>query len=164
MAYKSKEDRNENCRKWRALNPEKVKAAQKKIDDKRKDCPKRKASRRLQYKKRETSTSGRAYTLWRTSKYRAKKNGIKYDLDRDWFEQKLIIGRCEVSGVKFDMKQTEGRYHNPRSPSIDKINPKKGYVKSNCQVVLHAVNQAKGVMTMKEFKEMTKLIWEGLNQ
>ncbi len=109
-------------------------------------------------KKRYTTPKRRAYVLIRTAKQRAETQHLEFNLTNDWLLKILLIGECQVSGLSFDFKPSKGKSKNPYAPSIDRINPKKGYIKSNCQIVLHAVNQAKGEMSMKEYREITELI------
>ena len=82
------------------------------------------------------------------AKRRAKKLGIEYDLDIDWVHQKLLIGTCEASGLPFqyNYEYVEHGYGVQKSfsPSLDRINPAKGYTKDNVQVVVWCYNAAKG--------------------
>ncbi len=120
--------------------------------------------KKQQYDKRYAlTTRGRASNLIRSARNRAKRKGFKFNLNVDWVERKIVEGVCQITGVEFDLKPSKGTQHNYFAPSIDKIDPKKGYVMSNCQVVLWGVNSAKGEMNMKEFKKFIKLIWEGMN-
>lgn len=51
-------------------------------------------------------------------------------------------GRCQVSGIPFsDYKPPDSR-SSPYIPSIDRIDPKIGYVKGNCRIVCFCVNLA----------------------
>lgn len=50
--------------------------------------------------------------------------------------------RCEVSGIKFDMRKVPGMRIRPWAPSIDRIKPALPYTKGNCRVVCAAVNLA----------------------
>lgn len=111
-------------------------------------------------RKRYTTPKRRAEVLIRTAKQRADRQKIKFNLTNKWLEITLLKGTCQVSGLEFDLQASKGKSKNPFAPSVDKINPKKGYTKNNCQIVLHAINQAKGEMTMKEYIEITKLIAE----
>ncbi len=123
------------------------------------------SAQRISQNKIRRTPRGRAYTLFDSIKQRTKRSGVEFDLTTEWIENYILKGRCQVTGIKFDLKPSiDGKHSNPFAPSIDKINPKRGYVKKNCQVVLHAVNQAKGEMSMREYKKITERIWEGMNQ
>ena len=68
-------------------------------------------------------------------KSHCKRENIAYDLDVLWAAQQQPI--CAVTGVQLTL--TPG----PLFPNIDRIDPTKGYVKSNVRVVAHWFNQAK---------------------
>lgn len=89
-----------------------------------------------------------AYNLLSSCKHRAKKAAIDFDLDVEWIKSRLTA--CEVTGINFNyrnvkIKQSQGNYidRNPLTPSIDKIDPNKGYTKDNCRVVIWWYNLAK---------------------
>lgn len=106
-----------------------------------------------------------AYNLTNSTKYRAKKGGMSYDLDIDWIKERLTV--CEVTGVPFELrnvkiKQSKGNYidRSPRSPSVDKINPSLGYTKNNCRVVIWWYNLCKATWSDDE---VFKIIKEWIN-
>jgi len=72
-----------------------------------------------------------------------KKNNIPYDLDIEWYIEQLKEG-CALTKIPFviskldDIKK-KGVY-SPYQPSIDRIDPNEGYLKSNCRLILHALN------------------------
>lgn len=79
------------------------------------------------------------------AKYRAKKLNISFNLDSKylegiWEEQQ---GRCAVSGRDFDLSRPNIEASTrPNSPSLDRINPKEGYIKGNVRIVCYQVNTA----------------------
>lgn len=60
-------------------------------------------------------------------------------------------GVCPVTGIQFDLtdkhQRMSGRYRNPYSPSIDRINPKLGYTNENTRIVITQYNIMKGDLT-----------------
>jgi hypothetical protein len=70
----------------------------------------------------------------------ARKKSLQYDLTTDWCLDRLFYGHCEFTGLPFRM--TEGG-RSPFSPSIDKIVPARGYVRSNCRLVIWGYNVAR---------------------
>lgn len=73
---------------------------------------------------------------------RAKRGGLAFDLDPAWFKEKVEAGICELSGLPFDLRGRKGlgsRY--PNAPSVDRINPKGGYTKDNCRMILWWLNR-----------------------
>jgi hypothetical protein len=86
----------------------------------------------------------RATTPWKISlsaaKVRAKQNGTTFDLTYKWAESRWT-GYCELTGLPFVLGS--GR-RGPYSPSVDQIEPKKGYTLGNSRFVLWAINSMKG--------------------
>jgi len=88
---------------------------------------------------------GIAAEIVRRTKYAAKKDGLAFDLDKEWIFQRLndIQWKCELTGL--DMVKQRDRLEKGNgfiwnSLSIDKIIPKNGYVKSNVRFVLLQIN------------------------
>jgi len=80
----------------------------------------------------------RAYVLVSS----AKKRGLPFDLvgHRADIQARIDAGYCELSGIRFDLPN--GRTY--ASPSIDRIEPQKGYVYSNIRIVCNLMNMALG--------------------
>jgi hypothetical protein len=89
-----------------------------------------------------------------SAKKRSREGTIEFDLTREWAES-IWTGRCAISGIEFE-RGTTGHY--PRSPSVDRIDPAKGYTQANCRFVLFAVNSLKGAGTDAEMLEIAKAI------
>jgi hypothetical protein len=111
--------RKENFQRWSGENKEHLKE--------------REAKRRLEK---------RALCLIATSRTRAKKKGLEFDLERyaDEIQTRIDKGVCEITGELFDL--SPGRKFN--SPSLDRIDSKRGYTYDNVRIVLNMVNQALG--------------------
>ncbi len=79
---------------------------------------------------------------------RAKKRGIPCDLTRDHIQAMIERqhGRCAVTGLEFDVELPCNRtmHMKPLRPSIDRIEPAKGYIVENCRIVCFALNAAFG--------------------
>ena len=73
---------------------------------------------------------------------RCRNKGILFALDgfADELQRRIDAGRCELSGVAFDL--SPGR--KPTSPSLDRRNPADGYTPENVRVICHALNAALG--------------------
>jgi hypothetical protein len=82
----------------------------------------------------------RAKCLMDTAKKRARKKGLPYDLDKYRLEiqQRIDKGVCEVSG--FPLNINGGRTFD--SPSLDRIDPSKGYVYENIRIICDLMNMA----------------------
>jgi hypothetical protein len=90
-----------------------------------------------------TKPRGRALVLWCSAKHRAKRYKLQFDLPKEWIEDKLIKGCCDMTGIQFDLSTGGGRRNrHPYAPSIDRINSSGGYTVDNCRVVIWHVNTA----------------------
>lgn len=108
------------------------------------------------------SLEGRAKTLLSSARRRSSLG--EFDLDEEWFIEKLKNGVCEITGIPFDFSKPTGTSKNPYSPSIDRIDPSKGYCKRNCRVVLWQVNLALGEMLDKDVLHILEKLVEGLKR
>ncbi len=79
--------------------------------------------------------------LKRTYK-RAKKKGLEFNLDIEWYKKKLGKGVCAVTKLPFKLKPKNIAL-NPYYPAIDRIDSSKGYTKDNCQLVVSIFNMIK---------------------
>lgn len=79
---------------------------------------------------------------------RAKKQGLEFNLER---KDLMFPTHCPVFGFPFE-HGTRG-FHE-QSPSIDRINPKLGYVKGNVIVVSFKANRMKQTATVKELRQL----------
>jgi hypothetical protein len=77
------------------------------------------------------------------SKQRQFKKGGGLSITKQWILQKILAGKCEVTGIPFDLslKNTARR---PFAPSLDKKDPFGDYTIENCQIVCFIYNAAKG--------------------
>lgn len=78
-------------------------------------------------------------------KKRAKLKGWDFDLDPHIpeIQRRIDAGVCEVTGYPFDLTPPENGFTRRfNTPSLDRINPKRGYTYDNVRVVLCLVNVA----------------------
>jgi hypothetical protein len=86
------------------------------------------------------------------SRSRAKHKGWEHDLDLDhMFELYLEI--CPILGIEILWENTEVVRHG--SPSLDRINNTKGYIKGNVQIISHRANLLKKDYLLVEWEKMT---------
>lgn len=76
-------------------------------------------------------------------KHRALSKNIVYELDVEWFRERINTLHCEVTGIPFNLTYwCEGK-RKAFDPSIDRKIPSLGYTKENCQVVCYIYNNIK---------------------
>ncbi len=86
----------------------------------------------------------KAENLVAIAKYRANKKDIEFSLSAEFIFKKLKEG-CVKTGLQFTLEDNGSNYSNrsPTTPSVDKIDSKKGYTEDNVQIVCWAYNVAK---------------------
>jgi hypothetical protein len=99
-----------------------------------------------------STTKGRAKKLVRMAAARARKAGVPFDLDWKWLHKKLLVGKCEATGLDLHIS----RGISPWSPSLDRKVGSKGYTKKNVRVVVYVFNTAKNGFTDDDVEEMCR--------
>lgn len=92
---------------------------------------------------RRAKPESRASQLLASTRNRALKLNIEFDLIFDDVYPAILAGRCAVTGLAFDLTPHPDHRVHPFAPSLDRIHPKKGYTRSNVQVVCWAYNAAR---------------------
>lgn len=89
---------------------------------------------------RRALAANRARFLVQGAKDRANKTGLAFDLDQyiPQIQSRIDQGFCEMTGLPLSVQG--GRTWD--SPSLDRIEPSKGYVYSNLRLVCFAINTA----------------------
>lgn len=93
--------------------------------------------------------------IHRQTKSRCKRYGIAFDLD---VSDILIPSHCPI--LKIPLFIRTGGKSGPlgNSPSIDRIDPSKGYTKGNIQIISQRANVMKNDATFEELKEFANWI------
>lgn len=92
------------------------------------------------------------YRIWCNVKKRAKKKGLIFDLEIQ--EIPKIPEYCPILGIKIQDNNISSPLDS--SPSLDRINPKKGYVKENVRIISNRANRIKSDATLKELRLILK--------
>lgn len=99
---------------------------------------------RLAYRKQNDETPrGRSMALLCSTRSNAKRYGLLFDIDLSDILPTIEAGKCSVTGIPFDLRRGFGR-GLPWAPSVDKLDPTKGYVKGNVRVIVWCLNAALG--------------------
>ena len=87
-------------------------------------------------------------------KRRALQKDVPFDLD---LGDILFPKTCPILGIELSRNED---YQGPakNSPSIDRIDPSKGYVKGNIQIISHLANAMKQNATPEELRMFAKWV------
>lgn len=106
-----------------------------------KDCRKPLSSQQYQ----QTSVE---YRLWNSARGRAKKKGLDFNIE---VSDIVIPAQCPVFGTPFSRNTWY-------AASVDRIDPDKGYVKGNVQVMSRRANMLKNDATAEELRIVADFI------
>lgn len=89
---------------------------------------------------------------------RCSEKGLPFDLTEDWVLEKFRRGVCEASGLPLNLFDSAGVGERPWGPSLDRIDPSRGYTTDNVQLVCWIYNRAKGAGSHTDVLKMAKAI------
>lgn len=137
----------------------KVRKAKSRANRKYYETAKGKAANKRAAEKYFNNWPGRVNRTLSQIRTRCKIKGLDYDLDAEWLLPKLK-GTCELTDLPFKHIKVQAGHGKPGpkpfSPSVDRIDPKQGYTKANCRVVLYCVNAFKQTMTDEQMLKVTE--------
>ena len=90
------------------------------------------------------------YCLWLQAKKRATKKGVEFDIKPSDIPE--IPDKCPVLGI--ELKINSDKKSLDSSPSLDRVDNEKGYIKGNLEVISHRANRLKGDFDIDEIKSM----------
>jgi hypothetical protein len=88
----------------------------------------------------------RGKNLLTVVKARAKKKGLDFNLEE---EDIIIPAKCPVLGEPLKVN-IGGKCNSPNSPTLDRIDNNKGYVKGNVQIISWRANKIKADASLEE--------------
>lgn len=136
------EARRRSRREWAQRNPDKAKAYYAANHEKRREY------------NRKWREKNAAKVMMERARRRATKHGIEFDLD-EAFVAAITPLFCPV----FDTPLTlAAGVAGPNSPSLDRKDPSKGYVRGNVQVISNKANMMKQNATEDELKQFAKWV------
>ena len=92
---------------------------------------------------RRTKPESRVSEMLAGARNRALKMNVPCDIDFDFVYPLVQAGRCQKTGLPFDLEPHPDHRVHPWAPSLDRIDGKKGYTTDNVRVVVAAYNYAK---------------------
>ena len=90
------------------------------------------------------------YKIWHRAKSRAKKKGLDFDLE---ISDINIPDVCPVFKTPFDKNNKDYTY------SIDRIDPRKGYIKNNIMIISNKANRIKSDASVKEIEQVLSYVY-----
>jgi hypothetical protein len=107
----------------------------------------------------QTDAAFRVTQIFRAAKSRAKALGVTFELDLDDVLRRVLEnGRCEVTGVPFDMSPGSATKRGALAPSLDQIQPRGGYTPGNTQIVCWAYNLMRSNFDQPELERFIKAL------
>ena len=110
----------------------------------------------IAYKRYQIKPSTKIRHLFTAAKARARNKNLEFSLVLKEIEDIIYQGSCQVTGLPFDLSPGKG----PRSPSIDRIDPTKGYIPENCQIVVWIYNAAKNQWSHEDVAMMSRALYQ----
>jgi hypothetical protein len=99
----------------------------------------------------------------RGARNRAKKKHLEFNIDHKHVRS-LVVSHCPMLGIFLEWSCWRGNGQGglPNSPSLDRIDPTKGYIKGNVWIVSNKANMIKNNATHEELKLVTRAVGEAL--
>lgn len=127
--------------------------------------------KRIQASVPRTNGDARTARSWLTKRFnaarsRAKRRDIEISIDRDDMDClfRRSKGRCELTGIPFDLSRPVRGERQPFRMSLDRIDADKGYHFDNCRLVSSAVNFAMGRWGEATLFEIARGLIKAANQ
>ena len=98
-----------------------------------------------------------------SARRRAKVKHLDCNIDHEYIRS-LVGSHCPIFGTPFEWSAARGNGNLtlPNSPSLDRIDPTKGYVKGNVWIISHRANCIKSNATHEELKLVAKAVGEAI--
>lgn len=104
------------------------------------------------HNKKMESLTGHIKTILTRIKSRAKQTKIDFDLSVEYLES-IVVTNCPILDVDLTWCKKSGKPTN-NSPSLDRLNPKLGYIKGNVAWVSYRANRIKQDANLVELKKL----------
>jgi hypothetical protein len=112
------------------------------------------------HKKYNLVPLNRARALLRKALTRAKQKDVACTISVDRIAKAIAIGKCERTGIEFELQSHDTYSRHPFAPSIDKIDAFGDYSDANTVIVCNAYNLAKNQWTHDEFVDFCRKVVE----
>jgi hypothetical protein len=97
------------------------------------------------------------------ARQRARKKQLDFNINQEYVRS-LVVSHCPIFGIPLEWSCYRENSNGtlPNSPSLDRIDPTKGYVKGNLWIISHKANVIKNNATHEELKLVTKAVGEAI--
>jgi hypothetical protein len=101
-----------------------------------------------------TNKQNDKYQMWCHARKRAKKNNLEIDIEP--YDIPDIPQLCPVLGIEIKRNIQDGKNHGPsdNSPSLDRIDTSKGYIKGNIRIISNRANRIKSDASFEEIEKI----------
>lgn len=106
-------------------------------------------------RKYKGNIEGKIYQIWSSASKRSKIKKIDFNIKPSDI---TIPEKCPLLGIKIELNN---KNLQDNSPSLDRIDNKKGYIKNNVWVISNKANRIKSDSTFEEFERVYKQ-WKNL--
>jgi hypothetical protein len=105
----------------------------------------------------ESRSSGEALqrSLFYAAKARAKQRDIDFTITKDDIE---VVEYCPILDIKLERKLSGSKGPQDCSPTLDRIDPAKGYTPNNIRVISYKANRYKNNMDRKIIQKLLDYI------
>lgn len=111
------------------------------------------------YHKRWQEKNPESYLLT-VARHRAKLRNIEFSLEKDDF---TVPKYCPILGIEIQFSSGKGNGGQFNSPSLDRIDNNKGYIKGNVQVISHLANSMKSTATKEQLLKFANWVMDNYN-
>lgn len=97
--------------------------------------------------------------MLRSARARAKAKNLPFNIDNGYIRS-IISSHCPIFGTPLEWSARRGGKPGalPNSPSLDRIDPSKGYVKGNVWIISYRANAIKNDASHEELKLVTEAV------
>lgn len=99
-------------------------------------------------------------SLLQEARKRARKKSLEFSID---LADVQIPEACPILGIPI-IRNTGGRNASPNSPTLDRIDPSKGYIRNNVWVISWRANKLKSDATLKELELLVSALQQKLTE
>ena len=107
-------------------------------------------------REKNSSLENKVANLVSVHRYQCKKKDLPFDLDKKWLLEKIKnTTKCECCGKPIYINING---NSDKKWQLDKVEPSKGYIKSNIAIICRRCNRIKSSATINDILMITKYV------